>query len=118
MVILIYGYSQLNITVLLLAGFSCCIIASPKVHPTATLAALWPLLAPSAAWVVYSPWVQPLAEAYTHLQAAKCSVLLQLQESWLRPHQVSTQPCGLSIPNCPSWHIAYTLRVGSRMVRI
>lgn len=71
-----------------LAGFSSCIIAAPKTHPTAALAAMWPLLSPSATWVVYSPWIQPLAEAFVQLQAAKCAVLLQLQESWLRPHQV------------------------------
>lgn len=69
-------------------GFSSCIIALPKVHPTAALAAIWPLLAPSASFVVFSPWAQPLAEAHTHLQASKQCLMLQLQESWLRPYQV------------------------------
>eukprot|EP00198_Chlamydomonas_reinhardtii_P004742 XP_001694078.1 predicted protein [Chlamydomonas reinhardtii] len=57
-------------------------------HPTALLDAIWPLLAPSATFAVYSPWAQPLAEALAHLQGSRNAVMLQLQESWLRPHQV------------------------------
>jgi hypothetical protein len=49
-------------------GFDCCVLAAPKAHPTALLAAAWPLLAPSASFVVYGPWPQPLAEAHSHLQ--------------------------------------------------
>ena len=60
----------------------------PKAHPTAVLEAVWPLLAPSATFVVFSPWVQPLAEALSHLQGSRQCLMLMLQESWLRPYQV------------------------------
>lgn len=72
----------------LVSGFDCCLLAHPKMHPTALLDAIWPLLAPSATFAVYSPWAQPLAEALAHLQGSRNAVMLQLQESWLRPHQV------------------------------
>ncbi|KAG2484255.1 hypothetical protein HYH03_016900 [Edaphochlamys debaryana] len=69
-------------------GFDSCLLANPRLHPTALLAAVWPLLAPSATFAVYSPWAQPLAETLTHLQVSRNGVMLQLQESWLRPYQV------------------------------
>ncbi|KXZ53340.1 hypothetical protein GPECTOR_7g1234 [Gonium pectorale] len=70
------------------SGFDSCLVAHPKCHPTALLAAIWPLLAPSATFAVFCPWSQPLAEALSHLQASRNAVLLQVQESWLRPYQV------------------------------
>ncbi len=68
-----------------------------------------PLLAPSASFVVYCPCPQPLAECMHQLlvrysklctcshahdarlctaQVGQQAVMLQLQESWLRPYQV------------------------------
>jgi tRNA (adenine-N(1)-)-methyltransferase non-catalytic subunit len=47
-----------------------------------------PLLAPSSPFVVFSPWQQPLAEAMSQLTASKAALMLQLQESWMRPYQV------------------------------
>jgi hypothetical protein len=35
-----------------------------------------------------SPWLQPLAEALQLLTSTRQAVLLQLQETWLRPYQV------------------------------
>lgn len=74
----------------LLSGglFNSLILASPKLQPASTLQQLLPLLAPSSPFVVFSPWVQPLAEAMSALTASKGAVMLQLQESWLRPYQV------------------------------
>ncbi|GLC34740.1 hypothetical protein PLESTB_001158300 [Pleodorina starrii] len=77
-----------HLRAVLTSGFDSCLVASPRVHPTAVLAAVWPLLAPSATFAVFSPWSQPLAEALSHLQSSRNAVLLQLQESWLRPYQV------------------------------
>ncbi|EFJ43222.1 hypothetical protein VOLCADRAFT_119181 [Volvox carteri f. nagariensis] len=77
-----------HLRAVLTSGFDSCLVALPRVHPTALLAAVWPLLAPSATFAVFSPWAQPLAEAMSHLQTSRNAVLLQLQESWLRPYQV------------------------------
>ncbi|GAX79292.1 hypothetical protein CEUSTIGMA_g6733.t1 [Chlamydomonas eustigma] len=70
------------------AGFSSCILAAPRMNPTSLMSQVLPLLAPSAAFVLYSPWSQPLAECMHQLQTSKSAVLLQLHESWMRPHQV------------------------------
>ena len=49
-------------------GFDCCILAAPGARPEALLDKALPLLAPSASFVVFSNWSQPLAEAMTQLQ--------------------------------------------------
>jgi tRNA (adenine-N(1)-)-methyltransferase non-catalytic subunit len=69
-------------------GFSSAILACPQLDPYAALEALWPLLAPSATFVVFSPWLSPLAEAMQRLTTSKRAVMLALQESWLRAYQV------------------------------
>lgn len=69
-------------------GFSSCIIACPKLHTASLLRQVLPLLAPSAPFVVYSPWQQPLAEAMAELSGSGRAVMLQLSESWMRPYQV------------------------------
>lgn len=69
-------------------GFTSCIIAAPKLSATSLLSQVLPLLAPSAALVVFSPWSQPLAECMHSLQESRQAVMLQLHESWMRPHQV------------------------------
>lgn len=73
---------------LVAAGFNSCIIAAPKLQPASILQQVLPLLAPSSPFVVFSPWVQPLAEAMAALTASRGAVMMQLQESWLRPYQV------------------------------
>lgn len=70
-------------------GFTSCIIAAPKTDPAALLDQIWPLLAPSASFALFSTWIQPLVAAHAHLQARKQSALIQLRECWLRPYQVS-----------------------------
>ena len=49
-------------------GFDCCILASPLVEPLALLRKVLPLLAPSAAFTVFSNYLQPLAECMLALQ--------------------------------------------------
>ena len=61
------------------------LLASPQVLP---------LLEPSAAFVIFSPWPQPLAECMVALQGSRQAVLLQLHESWMRPHQVGGRGLG------------------------
>ena len=71
-----------------LSGFSCCIVAAPSLDPSSVLTTILPLLRPSAAFAVYSPWQQPLAEAMHELRTAHRAVNLSLQESWWRAAQV------------------------------
>jgi tRNA (adenine-N(1)-)-methyltransferase non-catalytic subunit len=70
------------------AGFNSAILACPLLEPHAALEAVWPLLAPSATFVVFSPWLGPLAETMQQLTTSKRAVMLALQESWLRAYQV------------------------------
>lgn len=84
-----YSASNKRLTQLVQPGFSSCIIAAPKLHTVSLLMEVLPLLTPSCTFVVYSPWIQPLAEAMHQLSRSKRAVMLQLQESWLRPYQVS-----------------------------
>lgn len=49
-------------------GFNCCVLAAPQVQPLALLRKLLPLLAPSAAFAVFSNYLQPLAECMLALQ--------------------------------------------------
>jgi hypothetical protein len=92
---------------LLQPGFASCIVAAPRLHPVALLQALLPLLAPSASFAVYSPYLQPLAEAQHALSSAKMAVQLQVQESWFREHQVGRRH-GTGHPPAlapgPRWH--------------
>ncbi|BDA40995.1 tRNA (adenine(58)-N(1))-methyltransferase non-catalytic subunit [Coccomyxa sp. Obi] len=69
-------------------GFDCCILASPLVQPLALLRKVLPLLAPSAAFAVFSNYLQPLAECMLALQVSKEALAVQLQEAWWREHQV------------------------------
>lgn len=73
---------------LLRQGFNSCIIAAPRLHTGSILQEVLPLLGPSTQFAVFSPWMQPLAEAMQQLTSSRQAVLLQLQESWLRPYQV------------------------------
>lgn len=69
-------------------GFDCCIIAAPSNHPTSVVKKLLPLLAPSASFVIFSNWQQPLAECHLALQQSKQALNLTLAESWWREYQV------------------------------
>lgn len=69
-------------------GFDCLLVATPSVDPYHILSRLIPLLKPSSNFVIYSKWLQPLAEALLQLQDSKQALNLQLQEGWLREYQV------------------------------
>ena len=69
-------------------GFTSLILAAPALDPSAALAKLLPLLAPSAPFAVWSYAPQPLAEALDELRRSSSAVNLTLQEPWLRRHQV------------------------------
>ena len=60
-------------------GFSGCLIAAPALQRLAAIQRLLPFLAPSAFFVVFSPFLQPLTEAMAALQASKAATNLQLQ---------------------------------------
>lgn len=69
-------------------GFASSIVASPRIDTSSLMQQVLPLLQPSAPFVVFSPWPQPLADCMHQLVAKRQAVMLQLQESWMRPHQV------------------------------
>lgn len=60
-------------------GFGSCIVAAPAVAPLAAIQRLLPLLAPSATFVIFSNFLQPLTDAMLALQTSKAAVNLQLQ---------------------------------------
>jgi tRNA (adenine-N(1)-)-methyltransferase non-catalytic subunit len=68
--------------------FSGCILCTPTLHPTTVLKALFPLLAPSASFAVWSQHLQPLAEAMNDLRHSGSAVGLLVQETWYRKQQV------------------------------
>ena len=68
--------------------FSGCIISNPTLHPKTALRAVFPLLAPSATFAVWSQQLQPLAEAMNDLRASGTAVSLAVQETWYRKQQV------------------------------
>lgn len=52
-------------------GFTAAVVAAPRLEPALLLQAVLPLLLPSAAVVVYSPALQPLADCFQTLQESK-----------------------------------------------
>lgn len=69
-------------------SFDSCLIAAPRIGAIELLRTLRPLLAPSASFVVYSPYAQPLGEALQVLRRSGQAVNLALQEGWWRELQV------------------------------
>lgn len=69
------GFSDGQLAQQVARGFDCCILCAPSSRPEALLDKALPLLAPSAAFVVYSMWSQPLAEALSKLQVSLRSCL-------------------------------------------
>eukprot|EP00898_Chlorokybus_atmophyticus_P001462 jgi/Chlat1/2316/Chrsp17S00172 len=72
-------------------GFTSLIVACASLQPAATADQLLPLLAQSAPFAFYSPYLQPLAECMHYLQKSRNAVNLQISEPWLREHQVLPQ---------------------------
>lgn len=77
-------------------GFNCCIVAAPTVAPLAAIQRLLPLLAPSASFVLFSNFLQPLTDAMHALQASKAAVNMQLQvpaKPYRSSHVVERKRC-------------------------
>ena len=68
-------------------GFDCAVVAAPGAHPTALLAAILPLLAPSAPLALHSPWLPPLAEAAVGVRGGGLADVA-VSEPWWRTQQV------------------------------
>jgi len=59
-----------------------------KQHPSALLTYLAQFIAPSRPFAVYSPYKEPLLDAYMAVKEAGCAINCILSETWLRYHQV------------------------------
>eukprot|EP01117_Protostelium_nocturnum_P013226 TRINITY_DN4923_c0_g1_i1.p1 TRINITY_DN4923_c0_g1~~TRINITY_DN4923_c0_g1_i1.p1 ORF type:complete len:495 (-),score=194.48 TRINITY_DN4923_c0_g1_i1:35-1519(-) len=75
---------------MLLDGVDSLIIAT-KHDPESLLFNLWSFLSPSSQFVVYSQFIQPLAEIYDKLMKRGMAVQLDLIEVWSRDYQVLPQ---------------------------
>lgn len=64
------------------------VIVAARYDPTATLLALWPHLAPSAPFVVFCEFVEPLTECFRELQTQELAINLRLSDTWMREYQV------------------------------
>ncbi|QDZ18556.1 non-catalytic subunit Trm6 of tRNA (Adenine(58)-N(1))-methyltransferase [Chloropicon primus] len=70
------------------SGFSSLILAAPSYSPESLIDKLACILAPSASFAIFSPWLQPLADCRLFLHKAKLAVGMQLSETFWREHQV------------------------------
>jgi len=59
-----------------------------KQHPSALLTYLSKFIAPSRPFAVYSPYKEPLLDAYMAVKESGCAINCILSETWLRYHQV------------------------------
>ena len=64
------------------------LIIACKQHPTNILLALVKYLSFSRPFVVYSPYKEPLLEAYVAIKETGKAVMVTVSESWLRNYQV------------------------------
>jgi len=64
------------------------IILATKYDPTACLLKMLPHLAPSCPFVVYSEFIEPLAECFRELQRQNLAINLRLTDTWYREYQV------------------------------
>ena len=70
------------------AEFSSLIIVAQRYSPTSLIEKTVCLLASSATFAVFSPWLEPLVECRVFLQEKKLAVAMQLSETFWREHQV------------------------------
>ncbi|GMI48758.1 hypothetical protein TrCOL_g11156 [Triparma columacea] len=56
--------------------------------PLLVLSTLFPYLAPSCPFVIFSEHIQPLASCFDHLKTAQSAIKLQLTETWKRDFQM------------------------------
>jgi len=59
-----------------------------KQHPSTLLTHLTRYLAPSRPFAVYSPYKEPLLDAYIAVKEAGTGIMCSVSETWLRHHQV------------------------------
>jgi tRNA (adenine-N(1)-)-methyltransferase non-catalytic subunit len=64
------------------------LIATNHMDHQALTNQLWPLLAPSGSFAIYSSYREPLQILYSELRANKRAVMMQLSETWMREFQV------------------------------
>ena len=64
------------------------LVIASKQHPTNLLLKLMTFLAPSRPFVVFSPYKEPLVDAYTAVKNSGKAVMVTLNETWLRHYQV------------------------------
>jgi tRNA (adenine-N(1)-)-methyltransferase non-catalytic subunit len=64
------------------------LIVACKQHPTAILLALIKYLAPSRPFAVFSPYKEPVMDAYMAVKESGRAVMCTVSETWLRSHQV------------------------------
>jgi tRNA (adenine58-N1)-methyltransferase non-catalytic subunit len=64
------------------------IILATRYDPTATLLDLLPYLAPSAPFVVYAEYMEPLIECFREIQKQGLAINLRLMDTWMREYQV------------------------------
>ena len=64
------------------------LIIASKQHPVNLLLKLMTYLAPSRPFAVFSPYKEPLLEAYTAVKNTGKTVMVSLNETWLRHYQV------------------------------
>jgi len=64
------------------------LIIAVRYDPTETLMALWKYLAPSAPFVVYCEFAEPLCRCFLELQSKKIAINLRLSDTWAREYQV------------------------------
>ena len=68
------------------------ILAVRNVDLLDTIQQLWPLLAPSAPFVIFCEYLEPLTECFVYLQEEeKCAIQLRLTTAWTREYQVLPQ---------------------------
>lgn len=73
----------------MLMGRKCdSIVLATRYDPTATLLELLPYLAPSAPFVVYAEYMEPLIECFREIQKQGLAINLRLMDTWMREYQV------------------------------
>ncbi len=64
------------------------LIIACKQHPTSILLALMKYLAPSRPFAVFSPYKEPLLDAYLAVKDTGRAIMCTVSETWMRNHQV------------------------------
>lgn len=64
------------------------LIIATRYDPVKTLKRMWPFLASSGPFVVFSEYQEPLAECFQELQEKKMAINLRLSDTWMREYQV------------------------------